>query len=641
MKKKIQIAIYIVMALSLIACGIVGVERIQVERNYKDVQITIRYNDVLSIAQQTDSTVEEVLKHYKDLGVTTLLARENTVESASASDLYSYKAQGEVNILDGYVLKFYYPAADVIKPEKRYIVTEREDIAEAIYTNYTLKGIGVNRISYEGTYFLEVEDIAGVLTTVGVGFNLDDLNLAASLGYTIAPQIKNWTDPTPEALTYLIDEISQIDNVGTIYFSDTEVPGANTELMKGLVEEHQLGFIEFTTEKQKGFSTLAKSSSESGTAYKVTRLHTLTDSQAKTYSIAEMMDRFELALRERNLRTFLFKLPNTLNIEADIAYLDEAITKFTATVQSEGYTINGDVVDYNLPVQSPVMSLIVGMAAIMIFILVVGEFGFIKTGYILGLLGLIGYAGLLKLSPNLALKGIALLGASMFPTYAIIVTLREKPRNIKETILALLKICIISYGGVLTTIGALSRTSFGLGIDVFMGVKVAHIIPIALVLIYVIYKEHGFDFKYYKGFLDRKITYGALLVIGVVTVALYVYTSRTGNSGSVSTLELQFRQLLTSILGVRPRTKEFLIGYPILMCLLYYGYSERYLIFVIFAVIGPISLVNTYAHIHTPILISMLRSVYGIIIGIIIGLIAIWLIKELIKVVKKWNVQTK
>jgi len=194
---------------------------------------------------------------------------------------------------------------------------------------------------------------------------------------------------------------------------------------------------------------------------------------------------------------------------------------------------------------------------------------------------------------------------------------------------------------VLTIIGALSKTNFALGIDIFAGVKLATTVPILLVLLYLIYKEHQLDVKYYTGVLQKQISYGALLVIIVLGAVLAVYVTRSGNSGSTSELELAFRQFLDNTLGVRPRTKEILIGYPVLLALLYYGYKERYIIFVIFAIMGPISLVNTYAHIHTPILISLIRSGYGILIGAIIGLILIWLIKLVSKVGKKWQMQLK
>ena len=275
----------------------------------------------------------------------------------------------------------------------------------------------------------------------------------------------------------------------------------------------------------------------------------------------------------------------------------------------------------------------------MIFILLLAEVGFVKTGYVLGVLGFLGYIGLLKLRPTLACQLMALFGSIMFPTYAMVKGIKEQPRDLKESILAFLKICVISFGGVLTIIGCISRTNFAVGVDLFLGVKFATVVPIILVLIYLLYKEHQLDYKYYKGLLDKKISYGALIAIGLLAVVLYVYVSRTGNTGTATGLERSFRQFLDNVLGVRPRTKEILIAYPVLLALLYYGYKERYIVAVIFAVIGPISLVNTYAHIHTPVVISLIRSAYGIIFGIIIGLVLIGVIKLISRVIK--NVKHK
>ncbi len=646
MKKQIKVLLYVILAISLVASGWVGFERIQTERADKSIQIAIRYNDVLSLAKQTDVPVESVLREFKQLGATTLFVRENTV-SGPNDDYYNFKAQGEVTIVDGYILKFYYPNVASLRPERTYVVTSNEDIAESIYSNYSLKNlevetlVGTSEETNESVYFIDVTDVMSSLGSVGVGFNTADLNLAASLGYMIAPQIKSWEEPSEESLINLVEEVNAIDNVGTVYFADITIPGADTEVMAEFIRNHQLGFIEFTSNKQKGFETLAKHASESGTNYKVTRLHTLGDAQVKTFTITELMDRYQLALNERNNRTFLFKMPNTSNPEEDKAYLAEAITEFRTIAEQEGYTLGETTTDFNLP-QIPIfVAILVGLASIVVFILLLSELGATKLGYILGALGTLGYLGLLKVSPFNAYRLMALFGAIVFPTYAMLMGLREEPRNIKETIIAFLKICVISYGGVLAIVGSLSRTGFALGINLFAGVKLAHIIPIAAIIVILVYKKHKFDYNFYKGILDRKISYGALLVIGIIGAALLIYTTRTGNSGSASTLELQFRQLLTNVLGVRPRTKEFLIGYPILICLLYYGYKEAYLPFVIFAAVGPISLVNTYAHIHTPLLISMTRSAYGIIFGLLIGLIAIWVIKYIGKVIRKWQLQSK
>ena len=641
MKKQIRTLIYIVMAISLVACTFVGIRRIQTESAYKDVEIAIRYSDALRISIEGEVPLEEVLSHFKEIGVTTLLAKERTVASVIEKDYNSFKGLEEITLVEGYILKFYYPEVTELKPDSRYIVTENKEVAQTIYESYYVKGIELAEYESDGTYFLEIGEYGSSIATIGVGFDTENLNLAASLGFTIAPQVKNWDDVTPESVEYLIDNIKSIDNVNTIYFSDSKIPAVDTETFPEFMENYQLGFIEFSSNKQEGFNTLAKKTSELGTDYKVVRLHTLEDNKVNTFDVTDLMERYELALKERNNRVFLFKLPSTTELQADVDYLDEAVVTFKNMAEEEGYTISGQVSNYNLPNIPVVVAILTGLGAIMIFILLLSEFGFVKTGYVLGILGLLAYIGLLKLRPTLACQLMALFGSIMFPTYAMVKGIKEEPRDLKESILSLLKICVISFGGVLTIIGCISRTNFALGIDLFLGVKFATVVPIILVLIYLIFKAHKFDYRYYKGLLDKKISYGALIAIGLLAIVLYIYVSRTGNTGTATDFERSFRQLLDNILGVRPRTKEFLIGYPILLALLYYGYKERYIVAVIFAVIGTISLVNTYAHIHTPVVISLIRSAYGIIFGIIIGLILIGVIKLISRVIKKCQTQIK
>ena len=645
MKKQIKILIYIIMAISLAACTFVGVRRVQTENSYKDVEIAMRYSDILRISIDGEVPLEEVLTYLKQQGVTTILAKEMTVASAAEKDYNTFKGLGEITLVEGYILKFYYPEAIDIKPDSRYIVTENAAVAEMIYNAYKAKGMELDDVKLGSTYFLEIGEYSSALTTTGIGFDTDNLNLAASLGFTISPQVKNWDDTTPEVMAegtqYLISEIEALDNLGAIYFADAKVPAVTTESFPEFLEDKQLGFIEFSSNKQEGFNTLAKKTSDYGKDYKVVRLHTLEDAKLSSFTVSDLMERYELALTERNIRVFLFKLPGNLDLKTDVEYLESAVTTFKNMAEEAGYIITNQVPDYNLPAIPVVVFILVGLASIMIFILLLAEVNLVKTGYVLGILGTIGYIGLLKLRPTLACQLMALFGSIMFPTYAMVKGLREQPRDIKGSILALLKICVISFGGTLTIIGCLSRTNFALAIDVFLGVKATMAVPIVLVLIYLVYKEHQLDYKYYKGILDKKISYGALIAIGLLGIVLYVYVSRTGNTGTATGLERAFRQLLDNVLGVRPRTKEFLIAYPVLLALLYYGYKERYIVAVIFAVIGPVSLVNTYAHIHTPVMISLIRSAYGIVFGIIIGLTLIGVIKLISKVIKKCQIQTK
>ena len=636
MKRQMKSILYVLLTISLMVSVIIGGLRIEKEQAYKEVQVAVHYSNIIDVARQMNQSVRYVLERYKEAGANTLFVRENTVIPSGQGDLGNLEAQGKAFVKQGYDLQFIYPNSTAIKGQYHYIKPTDALTYEIVYENLKNKGIGINEVEIEGEPFLELTSSLTTLTTVGVGFNYEDLITAAELGYSISPQVKSWKEASDESIMMLIEQIKGIPNLSTIYFADSEIVGYDHPAMIELVEAHGLGYVEFFSGKQKGFSTLAKATSQEGNAYQVVRLHTLTDNEAKKYTQQTLADRYQLALAERNLRVFLFKMPNTLNIEADSLFMEEAITSFTETVKANGYTIEEDITPLNLGSGDYVGSLLVGIAAIIVFILLMDHIGFTRAGYILGILGLIGYAGLLTLSPSLGLKLMSLFGAIIFPTYGVIQIMDTEPGSYKRTILAFLKVSAISFGGALIVVGTLSTTSYALGMDIFTGVKIAHLMPIVLVVLVMYYLRHGLDVAYYRDLLMTNINYLTIGLLGIAAVGLLIYTSRTGNSGSISELELTFRQMLDTVLGVRPRTKEFLIGHPIMVALIYFGYQEKYLLFLVLGIIGQISLVNTYAHIHTPLLISLVRSGYGILFGLVIGLVIIYGIKLMGKVINQW-----
>ena len=334
-------------------------------------------------------------------------------------------------------------------------------------------------------------------------------------------------------------------------------------------------------------------------------------------------------------------MPNSLDIKEDFLALETQIQDFNQKATGNGFNISHTVGNYNLPMGNFILAFLSGLAPIAIFLLLFDLVKQRKVGIILSVVGVIGYAGILKVRPTLGLQLMALFGASVFPTYGVLYALDKCANGLKETIVLFLQTCVISFGGALTIVGLLSRTNFGLTMDLFLGVKLSHLIPIVLVIGVYVYNQYGFSPRFIKNILNNKVTYLALAGMGLIGAVLLFYTSRTGNSGSVSSLELAFRAALDRILGVRPRTKEFMIGYPLLIALYYYGCKELSLPILAIAVIGPISLVNTYAHIHTPLMISLIRSIYGIGFGLIGGVILICIINRVLKVAEKWNLKSE
>ena len=100
------------------------------------------------------------------------------------------------------------------------------------------------------------------------------------------------------------------------------------------------------------------------------------------------------------------------------------------------------------------------------------------------------------------------------------------------------------------------------------------------------------------------------------------------------------RAFLENALSIRPRTKEFLIGYPALMiaCFYYFrGHSKWLWLILAVGALAPISMTNSFCHIHTPLVITVTRSCIGLILGIVVGLV-LYLVYELWSLMlKSWR----
>ena len=102
---------------------------------------------------------------------------------------------------------------------------------------------------------------------------------------------------------------------------------------------------------------------------------------------------------------------------------------------------------------------------------------------------------------------------------------------------------------------------------------------------------------------------------------------RSDNVAFVPGWEIRFREMLERLLGVRPRTKEFLFGYP---CLIVYyafvrrGWAARYREALrIGASLAFASAINTFCHFHTLLPLTIVRVANGWWLGILVGFVAV------------------
>ena len=111
-----------------------------------------------------------------------------------------------------------------------------------------------------------------------------------------------------------------------------------------------------------------------------------------------------------------------------------------------------------------------------------------------------------------------------------------------------------------------------------------------------------------------------VLIAGVIGVIGMYYIIRSGNVNSISSVELWLRNTVTEFFPERPRTKEFLIGYPALLLFVYYikHYNIKLVnwILAVGASILAASVTNSFCHVFTNYCTIVARTLNGLAVGL-------------------------
>lgn len=265
-------------------------------------------------------------------------------------------------------------------------------------------------------------------------------------------------------------------------------------------------------------------------------------------------------------------------------------------------------------------------------------------------LGALGAAGAYAVMPGYAELITSFAAAVIFPCLGTLYIVRQSKEYadtldksegiVRIAILGVVTlICAVAISllGAVMTAAPISSINYMLEIDIFRGVKVAQLLPIAFfAAAYLAYYGFGMS-KKHPGTLeynDMRDMMNAsikvwMILLGVLLLGVgYYYISRTGNESSfqVSSAEMLFRNTLEDHLIARPRSKEFLFAFPAVMMLVYTSIRRFKLwpiLFGLAAVIGLTSVDNTFMHIRTPLYLGFARTGYSLLFGIIVGIVGI------------------
>ncbi len=609
-----------------IICALYGIcSRYRIEKADRTVELVVDGDALRSYATENSYQIETMLKELLDIGIGAFAVPE--IDLAEAA---SYK---EVTVIPGtYLLLSNIENLPSIDPRKLYILDQPlGPVSQRM-------GLLGQSFILEDNLLWEFSEAYPVLITrrkeasrepttsvwdEALHPDYDLLQTANDTNFRIISRIQNPFFNNQTNLSYVLSQWQGKQNL--IIFAGKEVLGYpdNITEVALMIKDKTWGLIEFAN--QYGEKDLARL-----TNYNVVRVHSITPQEIKKIDPLKAHERYLRAVRERGARVIYFRPFPKLSWQ-------ENLTSFKSLKEDlvqEGFQIGAAIpkpfFKSSFLVFWPVVLGIV-ICGIELMLLL----GFNKSfSLYTGITFLLLITGLYFKGYTVLARQIASFGAAVvFPALAIGKVAQNINKGNNRLLCQLLTVFGYTIIGVLFITASLLDLRFIIKVDQFLGVKLMHILP-PLLSLWICIRLLGFTWSKKKLMsFFYPVTWSHVLIIVLILGAGFIYIGRTGHDWGlpVPKAEENLRIFLEKVFLIRPRLKEAFIGHPVLVLALIIAAltpSVWYLPYLLaVGSIGITSVLNTFSHAHTPLLVSLIRTGWGFLIGAVIGVLVFYLLK--------------
>lgn len=653
----------------LLACAYVAVRRYGYEHRSKQVEIALDFADFAGLAQSYGYDPLRFLRILKGAGVTSLAIQEqqgqdiNGTRGAMTMTGQNLIDQARLGAVTDPALAALVRSGTVA-PDATYIVVfDPRDFArlhEQSIIHFGARDVRVRRTGVPS--ILEVRTQVDFFNATGFGLPADAVSLARAAGLWIVPRVQNDENFGKEQIDGIFDAFMRYGHVSTVVFFGTrlQVLGypnhlASTARAFGLTckdpDRHcvSYGSVEYyvPTQDMRGNEELA-----GYVPGQTTRVLAIARPELDQLTPGTIIARYLLGVRERNIRVVYFRpVTHVWGKRTLIQTNRDIVAEIAAGLRSSGFRL-GPATPIPAFRINPLIVALATLAVPAIFLSILEEFGVVSVPLAVGivLLDLIVYGGAVWIAaathhPAIAMfarKAIALSGALLFPiagSMAIAPAFRgSRNETFGAAVLDGLRLIAtsvaVTLGGVLVVVGLLSTPLMMEEIDRFTGVKLILIVPpLAVLVMAVACRRFGAPEGGIRATLASPVRVYQLALGVIFLVGAFFLIARSGNETDVgpTAFELALRQHLTSILSVRPRFKEFAMAWPLVMLLPALGARDLRRVGWIIALglgVGLADVVDTFSHLHTPLSVSILRLINGLVVGVILGVIVVALYRR-------------
>lgn len=619
--------------------------KINTERSSNHVEFILDSKH-LEIALQDESkeTKENIFSSLKDKNITTIgLSENNLTELNDKKYIKLYDGEELIN------QSIFFQEKIPFKKEYTYVLIEKtekkQEIINTIETSLK-KQFNINRLSFNNQVYLEVNSPLLKIKNAPLLYLESEIE-EYSKHFFISPRVSNsWNERT-----YLIEnQLKKWNEKGVfsiVIFSGYEVEGYNLKTNKvninNLWNKLGIGIIEtFSKEReQKGIETYAKSSN-----YNIRRIHSFSQQEIENLPTSTISQRIKRAVVERNIRGIYLNVPPETFIENASINFYEILETTSSKLKEQGFSFDKSLKFNNNEITilnklSFYLSIFVsiGIGIFTLYFL----FPKLKKEIVIYSSVFIYIATFILLFFNLNTLVIFIslflsINTSVYCTLSLKILLEKtKGNSLLKSFYIFLKIFGFLFLSIFLIISMHYSVEYVTYIKTFKGVSISLLLPPILTFIYLFIIEGQKSIKNNLiSVLDYQIKLKDVAIFIISTLFLFYYISRTGNSGITLPFELILREKFDYLFGVRPRTKEFLFAFPLLIVYLFYWNKYIYLKYLLpFISIGFASVINTFTHFHTPIHISIIRTFLSLSLGFLIGIFLIINISLIKKILSK------
>lgn len=677
----------IFICVGLFAALIIAGQRYFVESENNQVDLAVDYKSIVDLAEREGLELDDVLKMTKDAGITSLAIYDSKLEDLSQAGkvfaiagseiLGNYQTGTLTNELWRQTIEF-----GLIEPNRVYVIGG--DLGSYYDTKEALiQRLGEERVkifAVGGIEVIEVKAQFGELMKMPLGLPRDEMNKARVAGFNILARPMNFRKCTAENVQFVFDRLRNYP-ISEIVFDGPEVLGASNflDLTVSKMREQKItfGVIEHFTQlkfyPQLGMEYLANKLGKD----KVARLYAIPKDEQPKLETTTAINRWSTTDRERNIRINLLRIYE--KPEPDSTLLETNLKYFRAVhdvLEKDGFTFGkASTFDNYYPNVILRALVIVGVvAAGVLYLSLISRRINRNTKFQVRFFAIVAILAAIPILMGAGGKVrivAALLSANLFPALAIIwqldllrviqykLRLQNRAVRLKENLstfqlvwisaFALLITGVMSMTGAAYLSGALSDVSYFLEFEIFRGIKITFVLPLILVAVAFLQRFNVVDelrknvpaTQQIKELLDKSISVKVFLGLMVVMGAFVVLIARSGHTSGmpVSGAEIKIRAMLEQMFYARPRSKEIFFGHPAFM-LAFAAFLKRFpkmicFVLVMAGTIGQSSMVETFAHMRTPIFMSFMRGLDGLIPGAIIGAVLIVCLQLFYRLLKK------